>query len=50
VPATTICSQACVGLRNATARPSFAVYNRFDAIDVVLRAVRRIAEGGTDAG
>ena len=33
-----------------TVRPSFAFYNTFDEIDVFLRAVRRIAEGGTTAG
>ena len=32
-----------------TVRPSFAFYNTFDEIDVFLRAVRRIAEGGTSA-
>ena len=31
----------------ATVRPSFAFYNTFDEIDVFIRAVRRIAEGGT---
>ncbi|WP_204081281.1 family 2A encapsulin nanocompartment cargo protein cysteine desulfurase [Mycobacterium riyadhense] len=30
----------------ATVRPSFAFYNTFEEIDVFLRAVRRIAEGG----
>ena len=30
----------------ATVRPSFAFYNTFDEIDVFLKAVRRIAEGG----
>jgi cysteine desulfurase/selenocysteine lyase len=34
----------------ATVRPSFAFYNTFEEIDVFLRAVRRIAEGGTNAG
>ncbi len=29
-----------------TVRPSFAFYNTFDEIDVFIRAVRRIAEGG----
>ncbi len=33
-----------------TVRPSFAFYNTFDEIDVFLDAVRRIAEGGTNAG
>ena len=30
----------------ATVRPSFAFYNTFEEIDVFLRAVRRLAEGG----
>ncbi|MFN8228708.1 MAG: family 2A encapsulin nanocompartment cargo protein cysteine desulfurase [Mycobacterium sp.] len=30
----------------ATVRPSFAFYNTFDEIDVFIRAVRRLAEGG----
>ncbi|CAN5278424.1 family 2A encapsulin nanocompartment cargo protein cysteine desulfurase [soil metagenome] len=30
----------------ATVRPSFAFYNTYDEIDVFIRAVRRIAEGG----
>ncbi|MEE6140067.1 family 2A encapsulin nanocompartment cargo protein cysteine desulfurase [Mycobacterium sp. 050128] len=34
----------------ATVRPSFAFYNTFEEIDVFLRAVRRIAEGGTNIG
>jgi cysteine desulfurase/selenocysteine lyase len=34
----------------ATVRPSFAFYNTFDEIDVFIDAVRRIAEGGTNAG
>ncbi|WP_322857662.1 family 2A encapsulin nanocompartment cargo protein cysteine desulfurase [Mycobacterium shigaense] len=34
----------------ATVRPSFAFYNTFDEIDVFLRAVRRIAEGGANVG
>src|ERR1700757_1584767 len=34
----------------ATVRPSFAFYNTFQEIDVFLRAVRRIAEGGTNVG
>ncbi|MGZ4525116.1 MAG: family 2A encapsulin nanocompartment cargo protein cysteine desulfurase, partial [Mycobacterium sp.] len=34
----------------ATVRPSFAFYNTFEEIDVFLRAVRRIAEGGTNTG
>ncbi|OBI15819.1 cysteine desulfurase [Mycobacterium sp. E2462] len=34
----------------ATVRPSFAFYNTFDEIDVFLRAVRRIAEGGAAIG
>ncbi|MGI9124505.1 MAG: family 2A encapsulin nanocompartment cargo protein cysteine desulfurase [Mycobacterium sp.] len=34
----------------ATVRPSFAIYNTFEEIDVFLRAVRRIAEGATTAG
>lgn len=34
----------------ATVRPSFAFYNTFAEIDVFLNAVRRIAEGGVDAG
>ena len=34
----------------ATVRPSFAFYNTHDEIDVFLRAVRRIAEGGTNVG
>lgn len=34
----------------ATVRPSFAFYNTFEEIDVFLRAVRRIAEGGTNVG
>jgi cysteine desulfurase/selenocysteine lyase len=33
-----------------TVRPSFAFYNTFDEIDVFLRAVRRIAEGGANSG
>ncbi|BBY37887.1 putative cysteine desulfurase 1 [Mycobacterium mantenii] len=34
----------------STVRPSFAFYNTFEEIDVFLRAVRRIAEGGTNVG
>ncbi|MCV7102347.1 family 2A encapsulin nanocompartment cargo protein cysteine desulfurase [Mycobacterium palustre] len=34
----------------ATVRPSFAFYNTIEEIDVFLRAVRRIAEGGTNVG
>jgi len=34
----------------ATVRPSFSFYNTHDEIDVFLRAVRRIAEGGTNVG
>ncbi|HYB40092.1 MAG TPA: family 2A encapsulin nanocompartment cargo protein cysteine desulfurase [Mycobacterium sp.] len=34
----------------ATVRPSFAFYNTFDEIDVLINAVRRIAEGGTNVG
>lgn len=34
----------------ATVRPSFAFYNTRDEIDVFLKAVRRIAEGGTTVG
>jgi cysteine desulfurase / selenocysteine lyase len=34
----------------ATVRPSFAFYNTFGEIDVFINAVRRIAEGGTNAG
>ncbi|MGZ4562537.1 MAG: family 2A encapsulin nanocompartment cargo protein cysteine desulfurase, partial [Mycobacterium sp.] len=34
----------------ATVRSSFAFYNTFEEIDVFLRAVRRIAEGGTNTG
>ncbi|MEB4209479.1 family 2A encapsulin nanocompartment cargo protein cysteine desulfurase [Mycobacterium sp. 94-17] len=34
----------------ATVRPSFAFYNTFEEIDVFLRAVRRIAEGGANVG
>ncbi|EUA18862.1 cysteine desulfurase, SufS family protein [Mycobacterium kansasii 662] len=34
----------------ATVRPSFAFYNTFDEVDVFISAVRRIAEGGTNAG
>ncbi|WP_319437317.1 family 2A encapsulin nanocompartment cargo protein cysteine desulfurase [Mycobacterium sp. RTGN5] len=33
-----------------TVRPSFAFYNTFDEIDVFLKAVRRIAEGGANSG
>ena len=33
-----------------TVRPSFAFYNTFEEIDVFLDAVRRIAEGGYNAG
>jgi len=33
----------------ATVRPSFAFYNTFSEIDVFINAVRRIAEGGTNA-
>jgi cysteine desulfurase/selenocysteine lyase len=33
----------------ATVRPSFAFYNTHDEIDVFINAVRRIAEGGTNA-
>ena len=34
----------------ATVRPSFAFYNTCEEIDVFLRAVRRIAEGGANVG
>ncbi|MGZ4510022.1 MAG: family 2A encapsulin nanocompartment cargo protein cysteine desulfurase [Mycobacterium sp.] len=34
----------------ATVRSSFAFYNTFEEIDVFLRAVRRITEGGTNTG
>jgi cysteine desulfurase / selenocysteine lyase len=34
----------------ATVRPSFSFYNTHEEIDVFLRAVRRIAEGGTNVG
>jgi cysteine desulfurase / selenocysteine lyase len=34
----------------ATVRPSFSFYNTHDEIDVFLKAVRRIAEGGTNVG
>jgi cysteine desulfurase/selenocysteine lyase len=34
----------------ATVRPSFSFYNTFEEIDVFLRAVRRIAEGGSNVG
>jgi cysteine desulfurase/selenocysteine lyase len=34
----------------ATVRPSFAFYNTYEEIDVFLRAVRRIAEGGANVG
>ncbi len=34
----------------ATVRPSFSFYNTHEEIDVFLTAVRRIAEGGTNAG
>jgi cysteine desulfurase / selenocysteine lyase len=34
----------------ATVRPSFSFYNTHDEIDVFLRAVRRIAEGGAGVG
>lgn len=34
----------------ATVRPSFAFYNTFEEIDVFLRAVRRIAQGGANVG
>jgi cysteine desulfurase/selenocysteine lyase len=34
----------------ATVRPSFAFYNTHEEIDVLLDAVRRIAEGGTNVG
>ena len=34
----------------ATVRPSFSFYNTHDEIDVFLRAVRRIAEGGANVG
>lgn len=34
----------------ATVRPSFAFYNTFEEIDAFLKAVRRIAEGGTNVG
>jgi cysteine desulfurase/selenocysteine lyase len=34
----------------ATVRPSFAVYNTVEEIDVFLKAVRRIAEGGANVG
>ncbi len=34
----------------ATVRPSFSFYNTHQEIDVFLRAVRRIAEGGTNVG
>jgi cysteine desulfurase/selenocysteine lyase len=34
----------------ATVRPSFSFYNTHEEIDVFLKAVRRIAEGGTNVG
>jgi cysteine desulfurase / selenocysteine lyase len=34
----------------ATVRPSFALYNTFEEIDVFIDAVRRIAEGGINVG
>jgi cysteine desulfurase/selenocysteine lyase len=34
----------------ATVRPSFSFYNTHDEIDVFLKAVRRIAEGGPNVG
>ncbi|OBK22734.1 cysteine desulfurase [Mycobacterium asiaticum] len=34
----------------ATVRPSFAFYNTYEEIDVFLKAVRRIAEGGATVG
>jgi cysteine desulfurase / selenocysteine lyase len=34
----------------ATVRPSFSFYNTHEEIDVLLRAVRRIAEGGANVG
>ncbi|WAC93323.1 family 2A encapsulin nanocompartment cargo protein cysteine desulfurase [Mycobacterium sp. Aquia_213] len=34
----------------ATVRPSFAFYNTFEEIDVFIKAVRRIAEGGANVG
>jgi cysteine desulfurase/selenocysteine lyase len=34
----------------ATVRPSFAFYNTHEEIDVFLKAVRRIAEGGATVG
>lgn len=34
----------------ATVRPSFFFYNAHAEIDVLLKAVRRIAEGGINAG
>ena len=34
----------------ATVRPSLALYNTFDDIDVFIRAVRRIAEGSGNTG
>jgi cysteine desulfurase/selenocysteine lyase len=34
----------------ATVRPSFSFYNTHDEIDVFLKAVRRIAEGGANVG
>ncbi|WP_406815015.1 family 2A encapsulin nanocompartment cargo protein cysteine desulfurase [Mycobacterium sp. M23085] len=34
----------------ATVRPSFAFYNTIEEIDVFLKAVRRIAEGGANVG
>ena len=34
----------------ATVRPSFSFYNTHEEIDVFLKAVRRIAEGGTGVG
>ena len=50
-PAITAPSRFCVGWAwKATVRPSFAFYNTFEEIDVFLNAVRRIAEGGINAG
>ena len=49
-PDITARSRFCGDGLEATVRPSFAFYNTLEEIDVFLKAVRRIAEGGANVG